>query len=65
MILRNERQLLQGNLVFQEEVAEDDLFPSRFSVQRFVEIVETGEVWSVLKRGEVLHRTVNTVENLN
>ena len=50
VILRNERQLLGRNLVFEEEVVEDDLFPDGFSVQRFIEIVEKGKLWDPLAR---------------
>jgi hypothetical protein len=49
VILRNERHLLNGNRLLEGKVVEDDLFPDGFSVQRFVEIVEKGEVWSAVK----------------
>lgn len=50
LILRNERQLLSRNLLFEDEVVEDDLFPDGFSVQRFIEIVEKGKLWDPLAR---------------
>lgn len=49
VILNNERELLTGNLLIEEELPEDDMFSEGFSVQRFVEIVEKGELWSVLE----------------
>jgi len=49
VILRNERQLLNRNLLLDGSVPEDDLFSGGFSVQRFIEIVETVELWSVLR----------------
>lgn len=48
VILRNERQLLTGNLLMDENLPEDDMFPEGFSAQQFVEIVEEGNLWSVL-----------------
>ncbi|WP_319549501.1 hypothetical protein [Desulfogranum marinum] len=49
VILRNERQLLAGNLLTKDALPEDDMFPDGFSAQRFIEIVEGGELWSVLQ----------------
>jgi hypothetical protein len=49
VILRNERQLLIGNLLLEESLPADDLFPDGFIVQRFIETVETGEVWKILQ----------------
>lgn len=48
VILNNERQLLNRNLLIDEDIIEDDLYPGGFSTHRFVEIVENGELWSVL-----------------
>jgi hypothetical protein len=48
VILRNDRHLLSGNLLLEESLPEDDLFPDGFTVQRFIEIVENGEVWKIL-----------------
>lgn len=48
VIFRNERQFLGRNLVLEKEVVEDDLFPEGFSVQRFIEIVEKGELWNTI-----------------
>ena len=50
IILRNERQLLSRNLLLEDEVIEDDLFPDGFSVQLFIEIVEKGKLWDPLAR---------------
>ncbi len=49
VILNNERELFTGNLLIEEELPEDDMFSEGFSVQRFIEIVEKGELWSVLE----------------
>lgn len=49
VILNNERELLTGNLLIEEELPEDDMFSEGFSIQRFIEIVEKGELWSVLE----------------
>jgi hypothetical protein len=46
VILRDERQLLQADQVSQEVA--DTMFPDGFSAARFVEVVETGEVWKRL-----------------
>ena len=46
VILRDERQLLQADQVSQEVT--DTMFPDGFSAARFVEVVETGEVWKRL-----------------
>ena len=46
VILNNERYLLSNKFLLENEVDKDDLFPGGFSVQRFVEIVEAGELWS-------------------
>ena len=48
VILRNDRHLLGGNLLLEESLQEDNLFPDGFTVQRFIEIVENGEVWKIL-----------------
>lgn len=48
VILRNERFLLRGLLLEDENLLPDDLFPEGFSVGRFAEIVEEGQLWSVL-----------------
>ncbi|EKD88076.1 MAG: hypothetical protein ACD_35C00072G0002 [uncultured bacterium] len=48
VILRNERFLLRGLLHENDNLPIDDLFPEGFSVGRFAEIVEEGQLWSVL-----------------
>ena len=48
VILRNELQLLTGNLLMDEKLPEDDMFPEGFSAQQFVEIVEKGNLWLAL-----------------
>jgi len=63
VILRNERQLLSGNLLLEKNFPEDDLFPCGFTVQHFIEIVENGEVWKILQErnmNEKLHIEENS-----
>ena len=48
IILRDEQYLLRGILLQDEPFQINDFFPDGFSVQRFAEIVESGELWSVL-----------------
>lgn len=47
VILRDERQLLLDAEQIPQEVT-DTMFPDGFSAARFVEIVETGEIWKSL-----------------
>jgi hypothetical protein len=53
VILRNERHLLAGILAMNDDIQEDNLFPGGFSAQRFIQITESGELWSVLYNIEV------------
>jgi len=48
VILRNERYLLRGLIHENEDIPTDDLFREEFSAKHFAEIVEKGEIWSVL-----------------
>ena len=48
VILRNERSLLKGLLHENKDLSKDDLFPDGFSARHFAEIVEQGQLWSVL-----------------
>ena len=48
VILRDERQLLRTADQLPEEM-NDTMFPAGFSAARFVEAVETGEVWKGLE----------------
>jgi len=49
VILRNEQYLLRGLLFDKEDHHHDDLFPEGFSAKHFAEIVEEGQLWSVLE----------------
>lgn len=57
VILNNERELLTGNLLTEEELPKDDMFSGGFSVRRFIELVEKGELWSVLEEGTYINIT--------
>jgi len=48
VILRNEQYLLRGLLFENEDIPNTDLFPEGFSAKHFAEIVEEGQLWSVL-----------------
>jgi hypothetical protein len=41
----------------EEELPKDDMFSDGFSVRRFIEIVEKGELWSVLEEGTYINIT--------
>jgi len=62
VILRNERQLLSGNLLLEESLPEDDLFPDGFTVQRFIETVQNGEIWKILQERN-MNEKLHTKEN--
>lgn len=49
VILRNERYLLRCNLLLDENIAKDDLFPDSFKTHIFVKIVENGYIWNIFQ----------------
>lgn len=48
IILRDEHQLMSDDMLNRELPPRLTLYPGGFSVDRFSEIVETGELWSLL-----------------
>jgi len=49
VILWNEQHLLRGIMLQNDELQVNDFYPDGFSAKRFAEIVENGNLWSVLE----------------
>jgi len=64
VILRNERYLLSWNLLLDENIAQDDLFPDGFNTQSFVKIVENGDIWKMFQQGN-MNEKLHIKENSN
>lgn len=62
IILRNERFLLRGLLCENENLPVDDLFPDGFSAGYFAEIVEKGQLWSVLDESNTNLKHSNVIK---